>query len=402
MNVHVRSSGRLIKPFDEPPGEAFIMNRRLSEWQSEAFRAAGLTVVPTVTPPCVVVTDALFVTGPTLRDFVVGAAGRNAVMVLKQSLVGRHVAPVQPRMTEIPEGWRFEDVRFEAGTDDDYVDVVVDPDEIALEFPVPEYYMGTDKVEFSLPRCPAMELHHWAHILWANQIAGAIEGRSIPKWRWVLRLLWAIVRARSINRWRVLSKLNRIGRKCDIHPTAVIEGSTLGDGVTVGPHCFVQLSTIGDGASLQPGSQVVLSTLGERAIISQQTVVRFCVLYPEAVASQYLMQACVLGRRVITTAGSFSMDLNFDNPVRVPLDGGLHSTGQRLLGSAFGHNARVGTGFWMASGRALPNDSFTIRDPRQVIRRIPEGLAGEGPLVNDVGTLRPLEQVLPKKTDECS
>jgi hypothetical protein len=69
------------------------------------------------------------------------------------------------------------------------------------------------------------------------------------------------------------------------------------------------------------GAMVEACTIGERAVISQQTVVRFCVLYPEAIASQYLMQQCVLGRGAVTTGGAFSMDLNFDGPIRVPLDG---------------------------------------------------------------------------------
>ena len=101
------------------------------------------------------------------------------------------------------------------------------------------------------------------------------------------------------------------------------------------------------------GAQVEFSTLGEKATVSEHSVVRFCLMYPESVASQYLLQQSVLGRRTVTTGGAFTMDLNFDNPIRVVRDGELLSTGQNFVGSAFGHRARIGTGFWLASGRTI-------------------------------------------------
>jgi hypothetical protein len=116
---------------------------------------------------------------------------------------------------------------------------------------------------------------------------------------------------------------------------------------------------------------------------------RLCVVYPEAMASQIMMQACLLGRRTLTVPGSYSIDLNLDRDIRVVLDGVLHSTGTRFLGSAFGHDCRIGTGIWLASGRTIPSGTVLVRDPAQVIHRVPQA-PGEGPLVNVDGTLRPL------------
>ena len=92
------------------------------------------------------------------------------------------------------------------------------------------------------------------------------------------------------------------------------------------------------------------------------------------------MQQCVLGKRAVTTSGAYSMDLNFDAEIRVPLDGELHSTGQKFLGSAFGHDCRVGTGFWMASGRMIPNGYFVIRNPDDVLSRLADGLDARFPI----------------------
>ena len=105
-----------------------------------------------------------------------------------------------------------------------------------MSLPVP-VAMDDDPQPIALPRHPVMTLHHWAHIVWANQAAASSVVRRVPRWRGILRLLWAALRAMSLDKWRVLAKLNTVGRDCDIHPTAVVEaGVTLGLGTKVWDH----------------------------------------------------------------------------------------------------------------------------------------------------------------------
>ena len=106
--------------------------------------------------------------------------------------------------------------------------------------------------------------------------------------------------------------------------------------------------------------------------------------------SQYLLQQSILGRGTVTTGGAFTMDLNFDREIRVMLDGHLHSTGQHFLGCAFGHGARIGTGFWLASGRSIPNDYFLIRDPNETLSRVGDDLPEKEALVVKGQRLVPL------------
>jgi hypothetical protein len=386
--VYIQPTGRKIEPFGDSPGDVLIQNRSLSDWQQQMIAEAGLIPIEAPQPPCLQIPDTLFTTAGMLRGFVDAAAGRNAVLVLAESRFGQQTTPVQPAVVRVADGWRFDQVRFLASEPEACCEVVVDPQEKVIEFTAPGRYVDSDKpVTISLPKHPLITIHHWVHILWANQAAGAAEFRSRPRWRGALSGIAAVLRCRSLNRWRLLSKLNRIGRGCDIHPTAVIEGSTLGDGVSVGPYARVLFSTVGAGATIMAAAQVEASTLGERTLVTQQTVIRLCVLYPGATAGQQVMQQCVLGRDVVTTLASYSLDINFENDIRVPLDGEFHSTGTRFLGSAFGHRARIGTGFWLASGRMIPNDSFVVRHPDDVISRIPAGLPTGTPLFNDHGTL---------------
>ena len=390
VKVFVEPSGHTIAPFGDAPGDVLIANRKLSDLQAEAIAALGLTRVDALEPPCLVIPDTLYCNAGSLGAFLTGAAGRNAVCVLKDSLFGGYSTPVQRYVTRIDTGWRFDKVRFVSGGDEPTADVVVDPDEKEMTIDVPEYYMGTDKIRMGFPKHPLMTLHHWCHVLWVNQVAPAVENRNRPKWHWVVWGLWALVRALSINKWKILAKMNRIGKKCDIHPTAIVEFSTIGDGVTIGAGAQVRFSTIGAGTTLMPQTLVEFSTLGEKCLVNQNCAVKFSVMYPEAISGHQLIQLSVLGRRAITTYGSNCIDMNFHQEIRVPLDGELHSVGQRTLGCAIGHRARLGTGFWIASGRVVPNDYFVVLPPHEIIYRIPEGLADQNPLAGKDGTLVPV------------
>ncbi len=387
--VFVQASGRRVAPFDDAVGDCWIANRPLASWQAEAFAEARLIVVTSEQAPCLVVPDTLFTTGPALAAFVRGAAGRNAVLGLRASVFGARSVAVQPDVTAVEGGWRFEAVRFCSGGDEVPAVVWIDPEEEVLEIPLPTAFRdGDGPARVALPRHPVITIHHWIHLLWANQAAGASIARRTPMWRGLLKVLWAVLRAGSLRRWRVLAKLNTIGPGCDIHPTAVVEGSTLGRGVTVGAFARVLFSTLGDGATVMAGAHVEASTIGPGATLAQMTAMRLCVLYPEAFHGQGMLQASVLGRGTLTTMASYFIDLNFERNIRVVLDGTLHDTGTRFLGSAIGHGCRVGTGVWLAPGRALPNGTVWFRDPREVVAKVPER-GDAGPFVTEGGALVP-------------
>lgn len=385
MRVRVEPTGRRIAPFDDPVAEIPIANRPLSVWQEEMLD--GFERVEQ--PPCLSIPDTLFTTPELLRRFVDQANGRNAVAVLAAGHFAENTTAVQPGVTKTGSGWRFEQVRFLSGGDEEPVEIVLDVDETTHEIAMPEVFGGSTTI--ALPRHPLITLHHWVHILWANQAAGALEARRTPWWKTALKVIWAIVRSLSLNKWRVLGKLNTVGRNCDIHPTAVVEGCTLGDNVSIGPYARVLFSRLDDDVKIMTGAEVEACTLGKGAAVAQRSGIRLCVLYPGAFASQQQMQACVLGRGVLTTPGSYSLDLNLDREIRVVLDGELHSTRSRFLGSAFGHGSRIAAGVWIASGREIPNGTFAIGDPQRIAQRV-EGEPGDAPFVVRDGKLVPLER----------
>jgi NDP-sugar pyrophosphorylase family protein len=205
-------------------------------------------------------------------------------------------------------------------------------------------------------------------------------------------LLWALtamVRSLSLDKYRILGKMNVVGHGCDIHPSAVVEGSVLGPGCFVGPHARVRFSQLGAGVVMQPGSQAEFAVIGDRALVSQNCAVNFSVLYPESAASHYLVQLCVVGRRAVTVGGAFLLDTHFGGSVKVQLDGQIHDTGQRFLGTALGHDVRVGSGVWLPAGREIPNGYVLVRSPDDTPTKIADGLPQGVPLIVSGGKIVP-------------
>ena len=406
MRCHIIETGVRIAPSLDPVGDTPVANRPLRSWQEEAIQRCGLELAEAgagVSGPCVVLPDNLFVTWPLMKAFLAEVLRlqplhpaalkleRSAMVHENHHLQGLEVDIVAPNRATA----KFPLVYLPAGADwspdlEALAVVPVMPQERVVEMDVPEHYFGKPKTIVPLTSMSAMVLRHWSHIVRANLAALGAEGMSDPWWRKTGRILWALVTALPPTKARIMRRISRIGRGCKIHPTAVVEASTIGDGVTIGANAVVSFSTIGDGAWVQDLAKVSLSVLGEKSFVTSGTMMNFCVLYPEAAASQRLMQLTVLGRKCITTGGAFLMDMHFDEDIKVPIDGELTSVGSRFMGSAIGHGARLGTGFWLAPGRAIPNGMTIVRQPEDVIRSVPAE-APEGAVVSDRGRLVPLD-----------
>lgn len=392
--VFVEATGRRIQPFDDPIGDTPILDRPLSQWQAEAFADAGLTVTRALEPPCLVVPDTLFASSGALRAFVDGAAGGDAVLVLKHSAFARLTTPVQPGVREVDAGYRFEPVRFVSGRNEEPRPVVVDPHEQLIEVDLPRAALISRRTTMGVPRDFVMTMHHWMHILWANQIAGPYQAWTNPPRRTRLQALRALARGRFADTEAARRSLNTYGKGCDIHPTAVVEGSRLGDGVTVGPYAYVAFSYLGDGASVSLGGDIQFSVLGRKTYVAPYGLIHFSLYYPDTIAGFF-------GQLSITGSDAVTAGVRIQNPeagedVRVELDGVRYSTGLEFLGVAFGYRSQLGGGTYVQAGSAIPNDYLIISEIPGSLSRIPPGLEGRGPLSVVDGTLRPSR---PAETD---
>jgi acetyltransferase-like isoleucine patch superfamily enzyme len=410
-------TGHRIAPFGDPVGETFVAPDTLAGAQARALAgAARLGLAPdveevrpgdAVSGPALLYRDDTFFTTATLVAFLAAPGPTTGQLAARDGLFLAANRALQDLPAVSLDGTRhdlFPLYRVAAGErlvvppaepadgpaslpPDGPPPVPVDLDEKRFRVPVPRQYFGDEGLEVGLTARAVLCVRHWVHVLRVNQVAAGAAFRATRPLRGALAVLWAALRAFSCNRWKVLGKLNRVGKGCDVHPTAVVEGSTLGPGCLVGPGARVRFSTLGAGVQVLPGAGVEFSTLGAGAMVASNCNVNFCVLYPGAAACQYLLQLSVLGRDVVTTGAAFSMDMHFTRDVHVEKDGRLEPAGTRFLGCCLGHGVTLGTGFWLAPGRAVPNGYVVVRDPSAVLARIPPGLPPGVPLAVRGGTL---------------
>ncbi|MGE0133546.1 MAG: hypothetical protein AB7L91_04210 [Dehalococcoidia bacterium] len=385
--VFVERTGRRIAPFDDPIGETPILSRPLRRWQAEAFAGSGLVVSAVLQPPCLVVPDTLFASAGALRAFVDGARGEDAVLVLKRSEFARMTTPVQPGVREVEDGHLFETIRFVSGRDEPPCAVVVDPQERMVEVDFPRATFVAKRTTLGIPRDYVMTMHHWVHILWANEIAGPFRAWADPPRETVFETLRARVRARSGDPDEVRRARSTFGRGCDIHPTAVVEGSRLGNRVTVGPYASVMFSDLDDDVNISVGSDVQFSVFGRKAFLGPNGLAHFSVVHPDTVAG-FMGQLSITGSGAVT-AGVRIQKPEAHQPVSVELDGHVYSTGLHFLGAAYGYHSQLGGGTFVQAGSAIPNDYQIISEAPGSLSKIPAGLAGRGPLSVADGTLRP-------------
>ncbi|RME28228.1 MAG: hypothetical protein D6798_02855, partial [Deltaproteobacteria bacterium] len=159
--------------------------------------------------------------------------------------------------------------------------VELDPQERLIQVPVPGE-AGADMIELPLTERLMHPAGHWLQLLWANLLGLApflwrgLAGRNVVET--AIRLTWAVVRAGSVDPARVGARLVRRGRGCRIHPSAVVEGCWLGDGVEIGAQAVVRGAVLADGAIVEDQGLAEFVVLGPGARIQRQGLAKLSVV----------------------------------------------------------------------------------------------------------------------------
>ncbi len=409
MKAYIVKTRTIIEPFGDPATDTPVFNVPLTRARAAVFQRAGLEPaevasvdsIPAAGPKFVAF-DHLHITELLLKDFVALSRrnGNRARLGIRDSLFIRMTEPIQS-LEKDEEGNRLFDLFYipDGPFDDEngWRTTAIDPREDARRIELPATMLSPEESQFPITSRQAWHLKHWVHILRANYFG--ITGKAAElKETGKLRVLAAVLKARSINKWKVAAGLNRIGSKCDIHPTAIVEASELGDGVRIGANALVRGCVLGDGVFIEDMAQVTFSTLGSGSIVHKTCVLNYSVLYPGTASGNKILQFAVLGRNVITTHGSNLLDYSLTpDPIKVEHEGKLVSTGSRYIGCCLGHDVKLGIGSYVAPGRAFPNGYCIVRNPDNTLFKMPPDLpAGEFLYVKD-GTLVPLRRSGVKK-----
>jgi carbonic anhydrase/acetyltransferase-like protein (isoleucine patch superfamily) len=239
-----------------------------------------------------------------------------------------------------------------------------------------------------LPERAVLSIESWAHLFYASVIFGVftrgsrfeeyIKGHNFTS----LKLLWRAI----IEQKQLLSSsaVVKVGKDTVIHPSAVIAGpATIGDNCDIGPGVVIDNCVIGDNVNISQGCQLMLSTVGNNCFLPFRAALFMTSMMENSILAQNTcLQMCVIGRNSFVGAGSTFTDFNLlgepderGNTVPRPImaaniRGELESVGQVVLGSAVGHNCRIGSGMVVFPGRMIESDVVLVASPqRRVITR---------------------------------
>lgn len=379
MNAYLIPSQRRLYPFDDAPAAWRILDRELGQLQRETLAACGLKLVDREADAQIVLSDALYFTREALQAFL--DANQPGQAVARKGLYTERVLWHMPRNQQdhVPLPlWR----RGGEGQ------VLLTLDEETFDAPMPAH-MGVAPgkgLEALLTRYVFVEIETWPNLFQANvQALMALSKRAkhLPWWKG----LYAFVRGGGTLHG-AMRHLNKIGKNCDIHSTAVVELSEIGDNVRIGAHAVVRMCVVGAGANIDDHASVRASVIGAGASVANNNNVLMCVVYPRAFIISGPYQFSIFGAEC-AIMHCICCDTRLDGRTVVADVGPGKSidSRQRYLGTCYGHGVRAGAGTITAPGRAIPNELFFLPHPDGVVAKVPQDLPRRKNLFTDGGSL---------------
>jgi len=230
---------------------------------------------------------------------------------------------------------------------------------------VPTYMADqSGNLTFQVPLRTLIAIDSWVHIFIADVVFGLFsrgarfEKRLAEDLGFKLNILGkAIYEGRQILE---CSELVTVGKNCVIDPRAIIHGPTsIGDNVTINAGAVVENCIIGNNVNISQDVQLMLSVVGDGTFLPfRASLFMTTVMENSMIAQNTCLQMCVIGRNTFIGAGSTFTDYNLvPAPIRA-LDGKdtLSLSNRPVIGSAVGHNCRLGSGLIVYPARTIESD----------------------------------------------
>ncbi|HLA43694.1 MAG TPA: hypothetical protein VJZ27_09680, partial [Aggregatilineales bacterium] len=156
------------------------------------------------------------------------------------------------------------------------------------------------------------------------------------------------------------SEVVKVGRNCDIDPTAVILGPTsIGDNCKIGPGVVIDNCAIGDNVTIANNCHMMLSVVGNNCFLPFRAALFMTTMMDNTIVAQNTcLQMCVVGRNSFIGAGSTFTDFNLlPSPLKaIDAYGEMSDVRQPVLGGCVGHNVRIGAGMIIMPARMIESD----------------------------------------------
>ncbi len=390
------ATGGVIAPWNTPVGAVRILGTPLAERQSLTLSRLGLSIAGDVAAEDAgKEADTLYV-----DDDVDFAAGTLRTW-LKHAGPGARMAIVErpPRVGELevePQAWfrdgaiteaalpgatpvRLCGVRWGDGTRP----VRVDPLGFAGRSHLPGPFGAGQALDWAVDVRTAVTVRHWVHLLRASYAA-----LGVAIWERLLLSPWAPLW--TWMRSPLRPRFSAIGRRCKVHPTAILDGCILGDDVHIGPYSVLRGCWVGDGTHVEDHVTARLSSIGPHAHVGNYSMFNLSVLGERSSVGHIGAQVCAIGDDCFVSTFATLHDLNLRGNVKVRWGDRVLDSGVPFLGVALGHGVKLGAGVTIASGRDVPNGVRVVAEGP--VARIPADLAAGdyhvsgGRLVRDGGS----------------
>lgn len=347
-----------IEPFGEHPRQCLIGNKKLCDHQRETLLNLGIgyNIVRDLSGPelqeeRIAFSESLYFTPEFLARFIAKArllrgpvmCGMKKGVTTLRTAVNLQDTQDHGEYIEIP-------LRYFPSNSSKNPHVsfaIVDCDQFDCRVPVPEHMCG-DCNGYAVPMTDtfAVQINHWVNL-------------------WVVNVLFALANVARIRKtsmvklvpWKIFRNLNRKGKDCKIHKSAVVEASVIGNNVTIEAGAIVRASIVGDNVHIGNGVIVEESVLGAGCKILHGHIL-FSALLPGTFSVNQIISASLLGKDVFVSGYTPLADFRFDGEnISVLVGGKRVDTGNRFLGCCLGNNVYLGPGCVVAPGRTVPNGS---------------------------------------------
>jgi len=254
---------------------------------------------------------------------------------------------------------------------------VADVEPLVVQYEVQEmgyYHVPTYMADqsgdliFHVPLKALLAIDSWVHIYIADVVYGLFaRGERFQKQLhadlgFKLRVLGkALYEGRQVLE---CSELVKVGKNCVIDPSAIIHGpTTIGDNVQINAGAVIDNCIIGNNVNVSQDVQLMLSVVGDGTFLPfRAALFMTTVMENSMIAQNTCLQMCVIGRNTFIGAGSTFTDYNLvPAPIRaVDGRGNLGYSNRPVIGSAVGHNCRLGSGLIVYPARIIESDVVLV------------------------------------------
>src|SRR5512142_785484 len=374
----ILNAPNIIMPFCEPARDLRIQNAPLWLWQrnllapyvTRELELKGGMRMPAVREPTIVYRDNLFFDEGYITAFMSEAIKRNkpvrAAFSADDPAFREHALPLSCSYTPAGSIYLADLWYYPHGPVADVEPLVIDLQAREMGYYHVPTYMADQSGDlvFQVPLRSMIAIDSWVHIFIVDVVFGLFSRGAHFEKRLKEDLGFKLgIMAAAVYEGRQLlecSKLVKIGRNCTIDPHAVIHGpTTIGDNVAINAGAVIENCIIGSNVNVSQGVQLMLSVVGDGTFLPfRAALFMTTVMENSMIAQNTCLQMCVIGRNTFVGAGSTFTDYNL---IPAPLKardgyGKLSISNRPVMGSAVGHNCRLGAGMIVYPSRTIESD----------------------------------------------